>query len=82
MNSDGPSSEQDLSQDASTKNDSNESSVSSDGSKEPSNTLNNSDDLQVDQEGNNYSNDKKMINHQQLQILIHNPQILRQGCCN
>jgi len=59
MNSDGPSSENELSQDASTQNDSNEYSVSSDKSNDPSTTVNNSDDLQLQQEVNSDSIDKK-----------------------
>ena len=52
MNSDGSSSEHDLSQDASS-----ESSVSSNRSKDQSNTDNNSDDLKLDQEEDNKSID-------------------------
>ena len=59
MNSDGPSSENELSQDASTQNDSNEYSVSSDKINDPSTTVNNSDDLQLQQEVNSDSIDKK-----------------------
>ena len=59
MNSDGPSTDNELAQNASTQNDSNENTVISDRSKEPSNTINNSDDFQLQEEAKNDSIDKK-----------------------
>jgi len=69
MNSDGSSSEHCPSQDASTQNDSNEGSVSSDKSKVKSIEANNFDDLQINQELNNESIDKTSDQSQTAEIL-------------
>tara|TARA_B100000579_G_C22785044_1_gene831435 strand:+ start:732 stop:1508 length:777 start_codon:yes stop_codon:yes gene_type:complete len=57
MNSEVPSTEQELSQDGLSQNDSDQNSVSSKENKDQSNLADNSDELQIDQELNNNTND-------------------------